>query len=227
MATHRLICLTLVLALGWTGCSDDSADAEPDATAESDGTADVAEDDAAESDVADEPAGPPTVEIATSLGSFVVELEPEDSPVTVENFLNYVDAGYYDGQDGAGATIFHRVIPDFMVQGGGFTDDMSQKDTLSPIELESQNGLFHLRGTIAMARTNVPDSATSQFFVNHVDNAFLNYESDASPGYAVFGRVTAGLDVIDAIAAVQTGVVGGLSDVPLEPVTITSVSRLE
>ncbi len=167
------------------------------------------------------------VMIETSKGNILVELDDELAPVTVENFLSYVDEGFYDGTDGKEATIFHRVIPDFMVQCGGFTEELEEKETHDPIVLESDNGLRNVRGTIAMARTTEPDSATSQFFINVVDNDFLNYASEAKPGYAVFGRVLEGMDVADEIVAVETASVGPHDDVPVEAIFITSVYRVE
>ncbi len=166
------------------------------------------------------PAKPPVVTVKTNLGSFKVELDAEKAPVTVENFLKYVDDKFYDG------TIFHRVIGSFMVQGGGFTRDMQQKPTKPAIKNEAKNGLSNVRGTIAMARTNDPDSATAQFFVNVVDNAFLN-PGPRGPGYAVFGKVVSGMEVVDKIKAVKTGMNAktGMPDVPVEPVVIESVRR--
>jgi len=151
-----------------------------------------------------------TVVFETTKGSFTVELNREAAPNTVANFLTYVDDGHYDG------TIFHRVIPGFMAQGGGFTPDGNQKPTMAPIILESQNGLRNDRGTIAMARTSVPNSATSQFFVNVVNNDFLNY-APGNPGYAVFGQVTQGMDVIDEIVSTPTR----QGDWPIEDIIIT------
>jgi len=139
------------------------------------------------------------VTCTTTLGAFTVELNPDAAPLTVANFLQYVDDGFYDGSDGLGATIFHRVIPGFMAQGGGVLASGQLKATRAPIAIESDNGLSNARGTIAMARTNDPNSATSQFFVNVVDNAGLDYQNAGDPGYAVFGRVTSGMDVIDDI----------------------------
>ena len=167
--------------------------------------------------------GNPQVVLETSKGKIVLELYPDKAPVTVKNFLAYVDAKFYDG------TIFHRVIPNFMIQGGGFTADMNQKPTNDPIQNEADNGLKNQRGTIAMARTNVPDSATSQFFINSVSNDFLNFKSKSAQGwgYAVFGKVVEGLDVVDAISAVKTGTSGGFRDVPAEPVVIKSARRVE
>lgn len=164
---------------------------------------------------------PYLVTVETTLGSFDIQLDPDNAPVTTENFLVYVDEGFYDGADGLGATIFHRVIAGFMNQGGGLTAAGSAKATHAAIALESDNGLSNLRGTIAMARTDVADSATSQFFINTVDNTFLDYSGASSPGYAVFGEVVAGMDVIDAIAAVQTDG----TDRPLEDIVIESCSR--
>lgn len=160
----------------------------------------------------------PRVKMTTSKGVIVIELEAQKAPISVENFLAYVRDGFYDG------TIFHRVIPNFMIQGGGFTADMQQKPTRAPIKNEAANGLKNLRGTVAMARTHVPDSATSQFFINHQDNAFLDYHGPHAQtiGYAVFGRVVSGMDVVDEIAAVPTGQAGPHGDVPLSPVVIES-----
>lgn len=159
--------------------------------------------------------------IKTSKGDITAELFEEEAPVTVENFLQYVDDGFYAG------TIFHRVIPNFMIQGGGFTPDMSQKDTRAPIRNEANNGLKNERGTLAMARTSVIDSATSQFFINVANNEFLNH-TGTSPqafGYAVFGRVTDGMDVVDAIVSVPRGRSGPHGDVPREPIEIIEVIR--
>jgi peptidyl-prolyl cis-trans isomerase B (cyclophilin B) len=167
--------------------------------------------------------GNPQVVLETSKGKIVLELYPDKAPVTVKNFLAYVDARFYDG------TIFHRVIPNFMIQGGGFTADMNQKPTNDPIQNEADNGLKNQRGAIAMARTNVPDSATSQFFINSASNDFLNFKSKSAQGwgYAVFGKVVEGLDVVDAISAVKTGTSGRFRDVPAEPVVIKSARRAE
>ena len=149
--------------------------------------------------------------IETSYGNIVIELDKQHSPITVDNFLKYVDSGFYSN------TIFHRVMKGFMIQGGGFTVQGVEKSTNAPIKLESNNGLKNLRGTIAMARTSVPDSATCQFFINTVDNDFLNYGS-RDAGYAVFGKVVEGMDVVDKIENVQTD----SNDKPLENVIITS-----
>lgn len=164
----------------------------------------------------------PVVVIETTKGNITVELDAENAPNTVANFLTYVDDGYFTD------TIFHRVIPNFMVQGGGLTADMRDKPSKhAPIENEANNGLKNDRGTLAMARTNDPHSATSQFFINHKDNDFLNFRSESMQGwgYAVFGKVTEGMDVVDEIAAVKTGGKGGHQDVPLETITITGVTK--
>jgi peptidyl-prolyl cis-trans isomerase A (cyclophilin A) len=158
------------------------------------------------------------VRFETSHGDFSVEVDEESAPVSAQNFLRYVDEGYYDG------TIFHRVIPGFMVQGGGFTVDMGQKPGHAPIRNEADNGLRNLRGSLAMARTNDLHSATSQFFVNLVDNGFLDHRT-GNFGYAVFGRVVGGIDVIDKIAKVKTGRRQGHDDVPAEPVLVKSARR--
>lgn len=165
-------------------------------------------------------AAPQNILMKTSKGDITLELDADKAPETVANFLAYVDAGFLDG------TIFHRVIPGFMIQGGGFDADMQQKDTRDPVGNEAKNGLKNERGSIAMARTSDPHSATAQFFINHKDNANLDYPSFDGWGYAVFGRVTAGMDVVDSIAAVPTGSRGGHRDVPVEPVIIESVTRL-
>lgn len=156
----------------------------------------------------------PVVKLQTSLGDIVLTLDAQKAPKTVENFVKYVADGHYDG------TVFHRVIGNFMIQGGGFTANMDQKDTRAPIALEARNGLTNDRGTIAMARTSNPNSATSQFFINVVDNAMLNAPNPDGHGYAVFGRVTQGMDVVDKIRAVPTGNRGMHQNVPTTPVVI-------
>ena len=158
--------------------------------------------------------------MTTTLGPMTLELDAENAPKTVENFLSYVSNGFYDG------TIFHRVINNFMVQGGGFTADMEQKATQAPIDNEANNGLKNARGTIAMARTQDPHSATAQFFINVQDNDFLNHtgENMQGWGYTVFGKVTDGEDVLDKIRCVQTGSQAGHQDVPVEPIIIESVT---
>jgi len=158
------------------------------------------------------------VKLQTSMGDIVIELNEQAAPVTVKNFLRYVNEDFYDG------TIFHRVIYNFMIQGGGFTPDMKKKETHKPIVNEANNGLSNYRGSIAMARTPDPDSATAQFFINHVDNEPLDYAENMNPGYAVFGRVIEGLDIVDAIASVKTTRHMEMADVPAEPVIIKSAS---
>ena len=157
--------------------------------------------------------------IETTMGTISLELDEAKAPATVKNFVEYANSGHYDG------TIFHRVIDGFMIQGGGFTRDMNQKETRTPIMIESMNGLSNARGTIAMARTMDPNSATSQFFINLVDNAFLDFTNPTPQGfgYAVFGKVTDGMDVVDAIAKVKTGFSGPHQNVPEEPVVIRKV----
>jgi peptidyl-prolyl cis-trans isomerase A (cyclophilin A) len=163
-------------------------------------------------------ASPVVVLIQTTKGEMRVELDAQRAPVTVKNFLAYVDEGFYDG------TVFHRVIPGFMIQGGGFAPDMTQKPTKAPIKNEADNGLQNQRGTLAMARTNVVDSATAQFFINLTDNDFLNHGS-RDFGYAVFGRVVGGMDVVDQIAKVKTTRKGPHEAVPAEDVVIQSIKR--
>jgi peptidyl-prolyl cis-trans isomerase A (cyclophilin A) len=160
----------------------------------------------------------PVVNLETSLGQIRLELDAEKAPVTVANFLAYVDAGFYDG------TIFHRVIPNFMIQGGGFTADMKEKPTKPPIKNEADNGLQNAAYTIAMARTQVKDSATAQFFINVKDNDFLNHGA-RDFGYAVFGRVTAGQDVVAKIVAVPTATKNGHQNVPVDAIVIKSARR--
>ena len=158
--------------------------------------------------------------MTTTVGPITLELDADNAPKTVENFLSYVNNGFYDG------TIFHRVINNFMIQGGGFTAEMEQKATEAPIENEANNGLQNARGTIAMARTQDPHSATAQFFINVQDNDFLNHtgENMQGWGYAVFGKVTDGEDVLEKIRCVQTGSHAGHQDVPVEPIIIESVT---
>ena len=158
--------------------------------------------------------------IETSMGSITVELDDEKAPITVKNFLDYAASGHYDG------TIFHRVIDGFMIQGGGFTKAMDQKPTKAPIKNEASNGLTNKRGTIAMARTMVVDSATSQFFINLVDNDFLNFRAPTPQyyGYAVFGKVTDGMDVVDKIGKAKTGFSGPHQNVPETPIVIKKVT---
>jgi cyclophilin family peptidyl-prolyl cis-trans isomerase len=157
------------------------------------------------------------------MGDIIVELDAENAPISTENFLGYVNDGFYDG------TIFHRVIAEFMIQGGGMEPDMSQKKTKSPIKNEANNGLSNKRGTLAMARTQVVDSATGQFFINTVDNDFLNHQNESvmGYGYAVFGKVLEGMETVDAIRQVETGTHGMHQDVPKESVLIEKASVVE
>ncbi len=162
------------------------------------------------------------VRIETNLGPMVIKLNPDKAPQTVANFLRYVDEGFYE------ETIFHRVIPDFMIQGGGFSAQYEKKKTHDAIPNEANNGLKNLRGTIAMARTSAPHSATAQFFINHADNGFLDYPGQDGWGYCVFGKVLEGMDVVDKIATVPTGPGGPFrKDVPKTTVMIEKVTRLQ
>jgi cyclophilin family peptidyl-prolyl cis-trans isomerase len=194
-----LACLTLGVVAG--GCASSSPSGTPAST----------------------PPPPPAADnvlFSTSLGDFTVELYADKAPLTVANILKYVDAGFYDG------VIFHRVIPGFVIQGGGMTSDMRQKATNPPVKNECGNGLRNLRGTLSMARTNDPNSATSQFFVNLVDNKSLDFDGPYG-GYAVFGKVVAGMEVVDKIAAVRTGNSGMHQNVPAEPIVIKSAKRVK
>jgi peptidyl-prolyl cis-trans isomerase A (cyclophilin A) len=169
---------------------------------------------------AEEPKKNPVVVLDTSAGAIHIELDAEKAPISTKNFLDYVEAKHYDG------LIFHRVIPNFMVQGGGMTPDMQQRKTRAPIKNEAGNGLKNERGTLAMARTNVVDSATSQFFINVKSNDFLNHRDETAQGfgYAVFGKVTEGMDVVDKIVGSPTGSKGGHQDVPVEPILIKTAT---
>lgn len=240
----RASSLRFGFALLFTGCTSGDGPAQTTGPTPSEETADATSDEAGTSNStnpADSTAGPvtttsptttddvttaatmtttgtgvPQVVMETTLGTLVIELDEVAAPITAENFIAYVEAGFFDGSDGMGATVFHRVIPGFVIQGGGLTEDLVTKATMPPIVNESGNGLFNTRGTISMARTMDPNSATSQFFLNLVDNAFL----DDPPGYAVFGTIVSGLEVMDAIAAVEVD----RNDVPLEPVIILSAT---
>ena len=165
----------------------------------------------------------PKVSLETSEGTITLELYPDKAPQTVNNFLAYVGAGFYEG------TLFHRVIDGFMIQGGGFTQDMQRKPTRDPIQNEANNGLKNERGTVAMARTSVPHSATSQFFINLKDNAFLDFKAQNRRGwgYCVFGKVTEGMEVVDKIAKQPTGAQGGMKDVPETPIVIERAVRID
>jgi len=191
MINKSLICGLLTVVVLGCGCTEKKKEAKPDMK---------------------------IVKLETTMGNITIELNEQAAPVTVKNFLGYVEEGFYDG------TIFHRVIPGFMIQGGGFTAEMVRKQTRSPIINEANNGLRNDRGTIAMARTSDPDSATAQFFINHRDNGPLNYVANVNPGYAVFGRITEGMEVVDAIASVKTTIRMGMKDVPVESVVIKSAS---
>ncbi len=165
--------------------------------------------------------GNPRVAIDTSYGKIVAELLPDKAPISVKNFLAYVADGSYNG------TIFHRVMSNFMIQGGGFTPDMKRKPTKAPIKNEANNGLSNLWGTLAMARTNIVDSATNQFFINVVDNKFLDYKNPGNYGYAVFGKVVEGLEVVDKIKNVPTTTKGAYQNIPVEPVVINSITLIK
>ena len=160
----------------------------------------------------------PIVILSTNMGDITVELDQARAPISVKNFMGYAESGFYNG------TVMHRVIPGFMIQGGGFTQNMQQKSTRPAIKNEAQNGLSNKRGTIAMARTSVVNSATSQFFINLADNVFLDH-GVRDFGYAVFGRVIDGMDVVDKISNIQTGLKGGHQNVPLQPVIIAEVKK--
>jgi cyclophilin family peptidyl-prolyl cis-trans isomerase len=166
----------------------------------------------------------PRVLLETSMGDILLGFYPDEAPITVENFLAYVESGHYDG------LVFHRVIPDFMIQVGGFEADLTMREgSREPIRNESDNGLHNVRGTVVMARTGAPHSASAQFFINHTDNAFLDYGAQGPNqwGYAVFGTVLEGMDVVDAIAAVETGTAAGMQDVPVETVTVVSATIVQ
>ncbi len=224
--------LAVLLALSAAGCGSQSAATDPTsaaygtdpATATSAGGQDTTTGPDAGPDTGDGDVSTsnPRVELKTTLGIIVVELDATAAPISVENFLAYVQDGSYDG------TIFHRVIPGFMAQGGGFTPDMSQKPGKPPIKNEAGNGLKNLRGTLAMARTMVVDSATAQFFVNLADNSFLDHTSNTPQGYgyAVFGKVLSGMEVVDAMAASPTHSVGQFQDVPQTTIVIEHATLL-
>jgi len=175
----------------------------------------------ASNDPTQQPGALPRVKLVTSLGDITLELHADKAPITVKNFLEYVDSGHYNG------SIFHRVIDGFMIQGGGLDEALNEKATRAPIALETNTGLSHRRGTIAMARRADPHSATAQFFINVVDNPNLDFRDVGSPGYAVFGRVISGMDVVDKIKAVPVGMRGGHRDVPLKPIVIRSAMKLK
>ncbi len=218
---HLSVCLLLVAGLLVCGCEKEAEDEQAKGGAQS-APADQkpeqpAEEPAQKQVESDTKVVKNMVKLATSKGDIVVELNQEKAPITVKNFLEYVESDFYDG------TIFHRVIKGFMIQGGGFTPDMTQKGAMAPIRNEASNGLKNDRGAIAMARTSDPHSATSQFFINHADNDFLN-ASTGNAGYAVFGKVVEGMDVVDKIAAVPTTIKAGMRDVPAETIEIKSAT---
>lgn len=206
---RKLWFITLLVAFAVTAATSMGADEQKDATEKK-------EVKAKEANVESK-----KVRLQTSMGDIVIELNEKAAPVTTKNFLRYVEEGFYDG------TIFHRVIPGFMIQGGGFTPDMQTKKPHEPIINEASNGLKNDKGTIAMARTNDPNSATAQFFINQKDNDFLNYVKDSNPGYAVFGKTNEGMDVLEAIAAVKTTRKGHYSDVPVEAIVIKSAKVIQ
>ena len=202
MISKSWFCGILMVAVVISGCSSEAVK-EPAAQPKS--------------ETAEKPAAQAkTVKLKTTMGDIVIELNEQAAPVTAKNFLRYVEDGFYDG------TIFHRVKHKFMIQGGGLTPEMEKKQTRDPIVNEARNGLKNKRGTIAMARRPDPDSATSQFFINHMANPGLDYVPDIEPGYAVFGKVIKGMDVVDAIAWVDTTSRAGRDDVPVKPVVINS-----
>ncbi len=218
----RIIALAAFAVVGCGGgtappAEDAPSAAEPPEAATTEESGDIAEE---SPDVA---MGYPRVELSTSLGTLRLELYPDKAPITVENFLGYVTEGFFDG------TIFHRVVPGFVIQGGGFTSEMVEKDTRPPIENEANNGVRNLRGTICMARTSDPHSATSQFFINTKDNPPLDHRDSSLRGwgYAVFGRVTEGMEVVEAIERVPRGRKNGYDDVPVDPIVVESARVLD
>ncbi|MEZ5534364.1 MAG: peptidylprolyl isomerase [Thiolinea sp.] len=226
----QILTICFLLMLGLSGCGGSEINTSTTATAaettagNQQGTA-VAQENAqpTEQKTSGDTMSNPKVLIETSKGNITVELDAKNAPNTTENFIAYVKDGFYDG------TIFHRVIPNFMIQGGGMNPDMSEKANKGPIQNEANNGLTNDRGTLAMARTPNPHSASSQFFINVADNSFLNFKNESMQGwgYAVFGKVTDGMDVVDAIVAVKTGNHGAHQDVPVEPVTMDKVTVIE
>lgn len=209
-ATSRYVSIALFAAVAvGAGCTKQQAAEPAPAKASAPLKADV------------KPGEKPSVVFDTSMGAFTMELDPEKAPASVKNFLQYVDDGFYDG------TIFHRVIPGFVVQGGGFSPDLEKKPTRGPVVNEANNGLKNDTGSVAMARTSDPNSATSQFYVNLRDNPALDHRdmSQAGMGYTVFGHVTEGMDVVQSIASVPRGQQKGMGDVPTEPVVIKSARR--
>jgi len=206
---RTLLLWALAVAIG--GCTGNNVREQADNSVESNSQNTLEEE-------TPEPVPMEYVVIETSKGNISLELDPNKAPITVANFLAYVDSDFYEN------TVFHRVIDGFMIQGGGFTVEGEKKETRNPITLESNNGLSNEVGAIAMARTNAPNSATAQFFINLKDNKFLDYQP-GNPGYAVFGRVTSGMDVVNEIRQAETGVKNGMRDWPIEDVIIQKVSR--
>ena len=205
--------------------ADDPADSDGGPPTDDDSKPDGQTDDGGEAtgDPSVDPSTATHVLFETTLGDIRIELDRANAPGTVENFVQYLAEGFYDGQDGLGPTIFHRVIPGFVIQGGGFTSDLAQKTTRDPITNEAMNTTSNIRGTISMAQTGELNSGTSQFFINLVDNTNLDY-TETFQGHAVFGTVVEGMDVADAIAAVATATFGAFSDVPVEPVIIITAT---
>lgn len=222
--TKQIITIFFLLSLGLAGCADTNTSAKSTAGT----TIKVADTQnstqSSGASMSQETSSTnPKVLIETSKGNITIELDAQNAPISAANFAAYVKDGFYDG------TIFHRIIPNFMVQGGGMNPDMSEKQTKAPIQNEANNGLTNDRGTLAMARTNAPHSASSQFFINVVDNTFLNFKSETPQGwgYAVFGKVVEGMDIVDTIVGVKTGSHGMHQDVPVEPVLMNKVSMVE
>ena len=223
--TKQIITLFFLLSLGLAGCADNGTSAKSAAgtTVKVADTQNSSTQSSGASMSQENSSTNPKVLIETSKGNITIELDAKNAPISAANFVSYVKDGFYDG------TVFHRVIPNFMVQGGGMNPDMSEKQTKAPIQNEANNGLTNDRGTLAMARTNAPHSASSQFFINVVDNTFLNFKSETPQGwgYAVFGKVTEGMDIVDAIVGVKTGSHGMHQDVPVEPVIMNKASLIE
>ena len=221
---RHTLAIFLIMVLGLAGCGDSGTQASTGTTIQvADTTSTTSTPSPGDGMSQANSSGNPKVLIETSKGNITIELDAENAPLSSANFVSYVKDGFYDG------TIFHRVMPNFMVQGGGMNPDMSEKQTKASIQNEANNGLKNDRGTLAMARTNMPHSASSQFFINVVDNTFLNFKSETPQGwgYAVFGKVTEGMDVVDAIVGVKTGNHGMHQNVPVEPVTMQKVTLVE
>lgn len=222
---RQILITFFLLTIGLAGCggTDTQTKSAASGTTIQVANASTSQQSSGDSMSQDSSSGNPRVLIETSKGNITIELDAKNAPISAENFMAYVNDGFYDG------TIFHRVIPGFMVQGGGMNPDMSEKQTKAPIQNEANNGLANDRGTLAMARTNMPHSASSQFFINVADNTFLNHKGETPQGwgYAVFGKVTEGMDTVDAIVGVKTGSHGMHQDVPAEPVLMNKVSVIQ